>query len=77
MWSSASASVASRPGRRLPMQPALPIAALRLADETIAGFFRFGFDRIEQLLAAPRAPLTVRFGPEVVLERRAFCPPCA
>jgi protein ImuB len=44
----------------------LPIAALRLPDATIAGLVRLGFDRIDQLLAAPRAPLTLRFGPEVV-----------
>jgi protein ImuB len=43
----------------------LPIAALRLDDETIAGLARLGFDRIDQLLDAPRAPLTLRFGREV------------
>ena len=44
----------------------LPIAALRLNGETIAGLTRLGFDRIEQLLDAPRAPLTLRFGREVI-----------
>ena len=44
----------------------LPIAALRLNDETIAGLTRLGFDRIDQLLDAPRAPLTLRFGREVI-----------
>ncbi|HET6239370.1 MAG TPA: DNA polymerase Y family protein [Acetobacteraceae bacterium] len=43
----------------------LPIAALRLNGETIAGLTRLGFDRIGQLLDAPRAPLTLRFGGEV------------
>jgi protein ImuB len=45
---------------------ALPIAALRLPDETITGLLRLGFERLHQLLAAPRAPLTLRFGPEPV-----------
>ena len=44
----------------------LPIAALRLTEATIAGLVRLGFERIDQLLAAPRAPLTLRFGPELV-----------
>ena len=44
----------------------LPIAALRLPDETIAGLVRLGFERLDQLLAAPRAPLTLRFGLELV-----------
>jgi protein ImuB len=40
----------------------LPIAALRLDGETIAGLTRLDFDRIDQLVDAPRAPLTLRFG---------------
>jgi protein ImuB len=44
----------------------LPVAALRLDGETIAGLTRLGFDRIDQLLDAPRAPLTLRFGREVL-----------
>ena len=44
----------------------LPIAALRLEGETIAGLTRLGFDGIDQLLDAPRAPLTLRFGREVI-----------
>jgi protein ImuB len=44
----------------------LPIAALRLPNETVAGLVRLGFDRLDQLLGAPRAPLTLRFGPEIV-----------
>ena len=46
--------------------PPLPIAALRLNGEVIAGLTRLGFDRIDQLLDAPRAPLTLRFGREVI-----------
>ena len=43
----------------------LPMAALRLADGILDGLRRLGFERIEQLMAAPRAPTTLRFGPEV------------
>ncbi|MBW4093643.1 MAG: DNA polymerase Y family protein [Proteobacteria bacterium] len=46
----------------------LPIAALRLPEEVIAGLARLGFERIDQLTAAPRPPLALRFGP--VLMRR-------
>jgi protein ImuB len=45
----------------------LPIAALRLPAD-VDDLRRLGFDRISDLLAAPRAPLTLRFGP--VLGRR-------
>ncbi len=44
----------------------MPIAALRLHDETVSGLARLGFDRVEQLLASPRAPLTRQFGPGLV-----------
>jgi protein ImuB len=40
----------------------LPIAALRLPPEIQASLGRLGFDRIEQLAAAPRGPLALRFG---------------
>src|SRR5271166_5553951 len=53
----------------------LPIAALRLDDETIAGLARLGFDRIDQLLDAPRAPLTLRFGREVIRRIDQVSPP--
>ena len=44
----------------------LPVAALRLNDETAAGLIRLGFERIEQVLDAPRAPLALRFGAAVI-----------
>lgn len=44
---------------------ALPIAALRLAPDTVHDLRRFGFLTIADLLATPRAPLTLRFGPEL------------
>jgi len=42
----------------------LPIPALRLESETVAGLYRRGLRRIAQLLAAPRGPLVRRFGAE-------------
>jgi protein ImuB len=43
----------------------LPIVALRLPAEIIKGLRVLGIDTIGQLSAMPRAPLTLRFGPEV------------
>jgi protein ImuB len=43
----------------------LPIAALRLATDTVADLRKLGFERIADLLVTPRAPLTLRFGPEL------------
>jgi protein ImuB len=43
----------------------LPIASLRLAADMVGDFRRLGFERIADLLATPRAPLTLRFGPEL------------
>jgi protein ImuB len=43
----------------------LPIAALRLAADTVVDLRKLGFERISDLLATPRAPLTLRFGPEI------------
>ena len=43
----------------------LPIAALRLPHDTVDALRRLGFDRITDLLTTPRAPLALRFGPEL------------
>jgi protein ImuB len=43
----------------------LPIVALRLPAEIIKGLRVLGIDTVGQLSAMPRAPLTLRFGPEV------------
>lgn len=43
----------------------LPIACLRLAPETVNGLRVLGIETVGQLSAMPRAPLTLRFGPEV------------
>ncbi len=40
----------------------LPVAALRLAPEVADAVRLLGFDTVGQLMAAPRAPLTRRFG---------------
>ena len=43
----------------------LPIAALRLPKTMVADLSVLGFTRIGELAAKPRAPLTLRFGPEL------------
>jgi protein ImuB len=43
----------------------LPISALRLAPDTVDDLRKLGFERIMDLLRTPRAPLTLRFGPEL------------
>jgi protein ImuB len=46
----------------------LPVAALRLPAETVAGLGRSGLSRIGDLVERPRAPLAARFGP-LLLQR--------
>ncbi|MGH6842932.1 MAG: Y-family DNA polymerase, partial [Methylocella sp.] len=43
----------------------LPIAALRLPKNMVEELRVLGFERIGELAAKPRAPLTLRFGPEL------------
>jgi protein ImuB len=43
----------------------LPIGALRLPADVVHDLRRLGFDRVSDLLATPRAPLGLRFGPAV------------
>jgi protein ImuB len=43
----------------------LPIAALRLPRDMVDALRLLGFERIGELAAKPRAPLTLRFGPEL------------
>lgn len=45
----------------------LPLDALRLPPDTVARLARLGLRQVGDLLALPRAPLTRRFGPDVVL----------
>jgi protein ImuB len=44
----------------------LPLAALRLPDETVAALARVGLKRIDDILDLPRAPLTARFGADLL-----------
>lgn len=43
----------------------LPIASLRLPPDLVASLRRLGFDRIGDLADQPRAPLALRFGPQL------------
>ncbi|CAH1661824.1 Protein ImuB [Chelatococcus asaccharovorans] len=43
----------------------LPPAALRLDGQTVAGLRTLGFETIGDLMDQPRAPLALRFGPEI------------
>ena len=60
--------VAVDPGGQRKALSLLPIASLRLEATIVRGLRRLGFERIEQLLDAPRGPLAKRFG--LVLHRR-------
>jgi protein ImuB len=62
---SARPSYLSEPGKAMGDVAPLPIAALRLAPDLVGGLRVLGFERIDDLLAQPRAPLTLRFGPEL------------
>lgn len=50
------------PGRTSEALALLPVSALRIEPGVAAELARMGFRRIEDLLAAPRAPLAKRFG---------------
>ena len=43
----------------------LPLAALRLSPDILDSLGMLGFDRIGEIEAQPRAPLALRFGPEL------------
>ncbi|RUM08323.1 Y-family DNA polymerase [Rhizobium chutanense] len=43
----------------------LPISSLRLSPETIVSLRTLGFKSVGELAATPRAPLALRFGPEI------------
>jgi protein ImuB len=45
----------------------LPVAALRLAEDTIAALTKMGLKYVGDLIETPRAPLTRRFGANVLL----------
>src|SRR5262249_26575222 len=43
----------------------LPLASLRLPADMVEGLRRLGFRSVQDLLDQPRAPLVLRFGPEL------------
>lgn len=53
------------PGHGSAVLTGLPLAALRLPTDMIASLHALGFERVGDLLAQPRAPLTLRFGPQL------------
>ncbi len=53
------------PGEGGQVLAGLPVRALRLPLETVAGLYALGFETIGQLSSQPRAPLVHRFGPEL------------
>jgi protein ImuB len=55
----------SEPGNATTDVGPLQTAALRLAPELVDSLRVLGFDRVGDLLAQPRAPLALRFGPEL------------
>ncbi|ARE41475.1 DNA polymerase-like protein [Rhodovulum sp. P5] len=55
------------PGQTRQALAPLPLAALRLSDDTVAGLARLGLRRVEDILGMPRAPLARRFGRDLVL----------
>jgi len=48
-----------------PLLRRLPISALRLQPDIVSGLRTLGFDSIGDLMDQPRAPLALRFGPEI------------
>lgn len=55
------------PGGALDAIAALPVSALRLDDDTCVALQRLGLRKVGDLAASPRAPLTRRFGPDLLL----------
>jgi protein ImuB len=53
------------PGGAEPALRPLPIAALRLDADVVASLRTLGFERIGDLMDQPRAPLALRFGPQI------------
>lgn len=54
--------VTIEPGAHREAISLLPISALRILPADVAGLRKLGFERIEQLIGAPRGPLAKRFG---------------
>lgn len=58
-------SIVVPPGEDTAAIAPLSIAALRLPCDMVDALHRLGFDRITDLLTKPRAPLALRFGPDL------------
>jgi protein ImuB len=54
------------PGEERALLAPLPLAALRLADETVAVLERLGLKRVADILDLPRSPLAARFGEDLL-----------
>jgi len=54
------------PGKDVAIVRDLPITALRLSPPIVDGLHTLGFERVADLEDTPHAPLTQRFGPELV-----------
>src|SRR4051794_31627963 len=68
-WAVARYSEASliSPGRASEAIASLPVASLRLSDDTVSSLHDVGIERVAQLASKPRASLQLRFGGEVLL----------
>src|SRR5205085_1213604 len=53
-------------GRERELIKLLPLAALRLGEETVTALARVGLKRVGDILDLPRAPLAARFGTELL-----------
>ena len=53
------------PGEGEALLRTLPLQALRLDPGTVSGLHTLGFETVGELLDQPRAPLALRFGPEI------------
>ncbi len=61
-----SAAAIVAPGAERAFLAPLPLAALRLPGDLVAALARVGLKRIGDLIDLPRAPLTARFGPQLL-----------
>ena len=53
------------PEETAPFIRRLPVAALRLHPDIVASLRTLGFDHVGEVMDQPRAPLALRFGPEI------------
>lgn len=53
------------PGQSARQLSELPVASLRLPDDMVNRLRVLGFERVHELATQPRAPLALRFGPEL------------